>query len=83
MPSRPSLDVPVTQNFSHLDCRPCPHLIPILFGSFKTHDSIALLDLITPYLSVIAGSGLTAVHLPHGHATPRADVFTGITRRFL
>ena len=64
MPSGPSYDVPVAQNFSHLDCRPWPHLIYTPFQSFKTFDSIFLLNLATPFLAISSASGSNAVHLP-------------------
>lgn len=83
MPSGPSYDVPVTQIFSNLDCRSSPQLILTLFRSFKTRDSIFLLDLTTLFLSVFIGLGVECGSPPHGDAAPRADVFTGITRRFL
>ena len=68
MPSGPSYDVPVTQNFSNLDCRPSSHLILILIRSLKTHDSIALLDLATPFLSVIVGLRIECGSPVHGDA---------------
>lgn len=83
MPTGPSYDVPVTQNFSNLDGRPCPHRILILFRSFNTRDSIFLLDLTTPFLSVIVGLWIECGSPPHGDAASRAGVSTGITRRFL
>lgn len=83
MPTGPSYDVPVTQNFSNLDCRLCPHRILTLFRSFNTRDSIFLLDLTTPFLSVIVGLWIECGSPPLGDAASRADVFTGITRRFL
>ena len=82
MPSGSSYDVPVTRNFNDLGCRPCRHLILTLFRSFKTRDSIFLLDLTTPFLSVIVGLRIECGSPPHGDTASRA-VFTGITRRFL
>ena len=64
MPSGPSYDVPVTKNLSHLDCRPCPHLIYTPFQSFKTPDSIFPLNLASLFLAVQSASGSHSVHLP-------------------